>query len=145
MHELLDDAGPRPLLVHVDDAHLLDDGSASLVHQLVLAEGSGHRARLRPVIVSRRPARRRSHGRAVEGLWRGADQLGPLDDQAIEDLLLAVLGGPVDTVSLRQLAERSLGDPLFLHELVGGALENGTLRERAASGACAARCVRPLA
>ena len=37
MHELLDDAGQRPLLVFVDDAHLLDDGSASLVHQLSLA------------------------------------------------------------------------------------------------------------
>ena len=56
-------------------------------------------------------------------------ELGSLDGQAIEDLLLAVLGGPVDTVSLRQLAERSLGDPLFLHELVVGALESGSLRE----------------
>ena len=56
-------------------------------------------------------------------------ELGSLDGQAVEDLLLAVLGGPVDTVSLRQLAERSLGDPLFLHELVAGALENGSLRE----------------
>ena len=56
-------------------------------------------------------------------------ELGPLDGQAIEDLLLAVLGGPVDTVSLRQVAERSLGDPLFLHELVAGALEDGSLRE----------------
>ena len=56
-------------------------------------------------------------------------ELGPLDRQAIEDLLLAVLGGPVDTVSLRQLAERSLGDPLFLHELVVGALESGSLRD----------------
>ena len=56
-------------------------------------------------------------------------ELGLLDGQAIEDLLLAVLGGPVDTVSLRKLAERSLGDPLFLHELVVGALQDGSLRE----------------
>ena len=56
-------------------------------------------------------------------------ELGSLDGQAIEDLLVAVLGGPVDTVSLRQLAERSLGDPLFLHELVAGALDSGTLRD----------------
>src|SRR3984957_911826 len=32
--ELLDEACGRPLLVFVDDAHLLDDGSAMLVHQL---------------------------------------------------------------------------------------------------------------
>ena len=56
-------------------------------------------------------------------------ELGSLDGQAVEDLLFAVLGGPVDTVSIRQIAERSLGDPLFLHELVAGALENGSLRE----------------
>ena len=56
-------------------------------------------------------------------------ELGPLDGPAMEDLLLAVLGGPIDTVSLRQIAERSLGDPLFLHELVIGALDNGSLRE----------------
>ena len=56
-------------------------------------------------------------------------ELGPLHGPAIEDLLLAVLGGPVDTVSLRQITEHSLGDPLFLHELVSGALENGSLRQ----------------
>ena len=56
-------------------------------------------------------------------------ELQPLDREAIEDLLSAVLGGPVDTVSLRQLVERSLGDPLVLHELVVGALESRSLRE----------------
>ncbi len=127
-HELLDDAGRRSLLVFVDDAHLLDDGSATLVHQLaqtgsatvlacVLASGRAGMPGVDPMMV----------------LWKdyGAAriELGSLDDQAIEDLLVAVLGGPVDTVSLRQLAERSLGDPLFLHELVAGALENGTLRD----------------
>jgi DNA-binding CsgD family transcriptional regulator len=127
-HELLDDAGRRPLLVFVDDAHLLDDGSATLVHQLsqtraatvltcVLASGRAGQPAVDPMVV----------------LWKDYDaariELGSLDDQAIEDLLLAVLGGPVDTVSLRQLAERSLGDPLFLHELVVGAQESGALRE----------------
>jgi hypothetical protein len=130
MHELLDDAGQRPLLVFVDDAHLLDDGSASLVHQLsqagaatvlacVLSSGRAGQPGVDPMVV----------------LWKdyGAAriELGPLDGEAIEDLLLAVLGGPVDTVSLRQLAERSLGDPLFLHELVAGALASGSLRDEA--------------
>ena len=127
-HELLDGAGPRPLLLLVDDAHLLDDGSASLVHQIVIAGAAtvlacvlssplGTQAGVDPMVV----------------LWKdyGAAriELGPLDGPAMEDLLLAVLGGPVDTVSLRQLAERSLGDPLFLRELVTGALESGSLRE----------------
>jgi DNA-binding CsgD family transcriptional regulator len=128
MHELLDDAGPRPLLVFVDDAHLLDDGSASLVHQLVQAGAA-------TVLVCVLAQSHAGHPAAdpMVVLWKdyGAAriELGPLDGQAIEDLLLAVLGGPVDTVSLRQFTERSLGDPLFLHELVAGALEAGSLRE----------------
>jgi DNA-binding CsgD family transcriptional regulator len=128
MHELLDDAGPRPLLVFVDDAHLLDDGSASLVHQLVQA---GAATVLASVLSQSRTGQPAPDPMVV--LWKdyGAIriELGLLDGQAVEDLLLAVLGGPVDTVSTRQFAERSLGDPLFLHELVAGALESGSLRE----------------
>ena len=33
---IVDEAPGRPLLVFVDDAHLLDHGSAILVHQLAL-------------------------------------------------------------------------------------------------------------
>ena len=132
MHELLDDAGPRPLLLLVDDAHLLDDGSASLVHQLVLARAATVVA---CVLSSGRAAQPGVDPMVV--LWKdfGAAriELGPLDGQAIEDLLSAVLGASVDTVSLRQIAEHSLGDPLFLHELVSGALESGSLREESGS------------
>ena len=128
MHELLDDAGQRPLLVFVDDARssrrrLGLSGPSALLAGLatvlacVLSSGRAGQPAVDPMVV----------------LWKdyGAAriELGSLDGQAIEDLLLAVLGGPVDTVSLRQLAERSLGDPLFLHELVVGALESGSLRE----------------
>ena len=126
MHELLDDAGQRPLLVVVDDAHLLDDGSASLVHQLVHTGAA-------TVIACVLPLGRAPGGDPLVLLWKdyGATriELGSLDGQAVEDLLFAVLGGPVDTVSIRQIAERSLGDPLFLHELLAAALENGSLRE----------------
>ena len=127
-HELLDDAGQRPLLVFVDDAHLLDDGSASLVHQLSQA---GAATVLACVLSSRRAGQPGADPMVV--LWKdyGAAriELSSLDGEAVEDLLLAVLGGPVDTVSLRQIAERSQGDPLFLHELVIGARESGSLRE----------------
>ncbi len=127
-HELLDDAGQRPLLVFVDDAHLLDDGSASLVHQLSQA---GAATVLACVLSSGRAGQPGADPMVV--LWKdyGAAriELSSLDGEAIEDLLLAVLGGPVDTVSLRQIAERSQGDPLFLHELVIGARESGSLRE----------------
>ncbi|MDX6227004.1 MAG: hypothetical protein QOI76_394, partial [Frankiales bacterium] len=50
-------------------------------------------------------------------------------DATVEELLVSVLGGPVDPASIRQLIERSQGNPLFLRELVTGALETGALVE----------------
>jgi uncharacterized protein YfiM (DUF2279 family) len=41
---MVDEALGRPLLVFVDDAHLLDNGSAMLVHQMVLTEVATVRA-----------------------------------------------------------------------------------------------------
>jgi hypothetical protein len=54
-------------------------------------------------------------------------ELGPLDEQAMEDLLVAVLGGPIDAASMHHIAEKTLGDPLFLHELVAGAIASAVL------------------
>ena len=67
-------------------------------------------------------------------------ELGPLGEAAVDDLLVAVLGGPVDTATGRLIVERTLGDPLFLRELVDGARESGLWSTTAASGACADRC-----
>ncbi len=53
--ELLDAAGGRPLLLVVDDAHLLDDGSSMLMHQLSLNASA---AVLACVLTRRRPRHR---------------------------------------------------------------------------------------
>jgi DNA-binding CsgD family transcriptional regulator len=126
--ELVHEAGGRPLLVFVDDAHLLDDGSAMLVHQLsqtrtatvlacVLQSGRAGLPTADPMVV----------------LWKDQQAeriaLEVLEDGAIEELLTTVLGGPVERASVRQVCERSLGDPVFLRELVAGALEAEVLRE----------------
>ena len=67
----------------------------------------------------------------VVALWKDdlteRIEVGVLDDAAVEELLVSVLGGPVDPASLRQLADRCQGNPLFLRELVTGALETGVL------------------
>ncbi len=129
--DLLDEACGRPLLVLVDDAHLLDDGSAMLVHQLAQTGSATVVACV--LAVGRATGAGQSASDAMVVLWKdyAAEriELGALDEQAMEDLLVAVLGGPIDTSSMRQVAERSLGDPLFLHELVDGALESGALSE----------------
>ena len=89
----------RPLVVFVDDAHLLDGGSATLVHQLALAGTA-------TALVTVRSGETAPD--AVVALWKDAlaerIDLGVLPDAAIEELLVTVLGGPVDTASLRQLA-----------------------------------------
>ena len=129
--DLLDEACGRPLLVLVDDAHLLDDGSAMLVHQLAQTGSATVVACV--LAFGRATGTGQAASDAMVVLWKdyAAEriELGPLDEQAMEDLLVAVLGGPVDSSSMRQVAERSVGDPLFLRELVDGALESGALSE----------------
>jgi DNA-binding CsgD family transcriptional regulator len=124
--ELLDEACGRPLLVFVDDAHLLDDGSAMLVHQLSQTGAA--------TIVTCVRASGPMLGPAPDSmvvLWKDHAarriELGPLDGHAVEELLRTVLGGPVDTATGRLIMERTLGDPLFLRELVDGARESGLL------------------
>jgi DNA-binding CsgD family transcriptional regulator len=115
-------AGGRPLVVFVDDAHLLDGGSATLVHQLAL---TGKATVLLTV----------QSGQTVPdpvvALWKDAladrIEVAVLPDAALEELLVTVLGGPVDTSSLRQLADHCRGNPMVLRELVIGALDSGAL------------------
>jgi DNA-binding CsgD family transcriptional regulator len=121
---VVDGARGKPLVVFVDDAHLLDDGSAILLQQLALTRAATVLATVRSGEQAPDP---------LVALWKDGPaeriELGVLDDAAVDELLVSVLGGPVDPASVRQLIERSQGNPLFLRELVTGALENGTLVE----------------
>jgi len=121
----VDGARGRPLLVCIDDAHLLDDGSATLVHQLAFTHAATVLATVRTGEATPDP---------VVALWKDdlADRIavGTLDEAAVEELLLSVLGGPVDSASVRQLIDHSGGNPLYLRELVSGALETGALENQ---------------
>jgi DNA-binding CsgD family transcriptional regulator len=112
----------RPLLVFVDDAHLLDNGSAVLVQQMALTKAATVLATVRAGEVLPDP---------VLSLWKDGPaeriEIGALNDETIEELLASVLGGPVDSAAVRALAARSRGNPMFLRELVNGALETGAL------------------
>ena len=112
----------RPLVVFVDDAHLLDGGSATLVHQLALTGTA-------TVVVTVRSGEMVPD--PVVALWKDGPaeriELGVLGDAAIEELLVTVLGGPVDAAAVRQLADRCRGNPMVLRELVSGALDSGAL------------------
>src|SRR3984957_14555358 len=126
---MVDEAQGRPLLVFVDDAHLLDNGSAILVQQLAVTQAATVLATVRAGEVLPDP---------VLSLWKDGPaeriEIGALDDETMEELLASALGGPVDAATVRELAGHSRGNPMFLRELVNGALETGALAE---AGGCA--------
>ncbi|MFT3863741.1 MAG: LuxR C-terminal-related transcriptional regulator [Solirubrobacterales bacterium] len=119
---LADRAEGRPLMLAVDDAHLLDPGSAALVHHLV----GGGAATLVATVRSGEPC-----PDAIVALWKdlGVERidLGPLDPAETAGLTEALLGGPVDGATGRRLVEITDGNPLYLRELVRGAVEGGDL------------------
>jgi hypothetical protein len=67
-------------------------------------------------------------------LWKdvGAPrlELGRLTDDAVASLVEARLGGPVEQGALGWVITASQGNPLFVRELVQGALQDGTLARR---------------
>jgi DNA-binding CsgD family transcriptional regulator len=106
------------LLLVVDDAHLLDDASAIVVHQLAHAGRSVVVATVR----SGTPVPEPIHALWKDGLARRID-LRPLGGAAIDDLVDRVLPGPIDGACRWDLREASGGNPLLLHELVLGAID----------------------
>jgi DNA-binding CsgD family transcriptional regulator len=118
-------AGPgvSPSLLVVDDAQRLDSGSAALVHQLV-AE------RVCPVLATVRSGEVAPD--AISGLWKDSlaerVELGGLNRAEVDELVAAVLRGPVDGATLRRIWQSTRGNLLFVRELVGGAVAGGALR-----------------
>lgn len=132
---LVERAGGKRLVFLVDDAHLLDDASATLVHQLASSRAALVVATVRPDEQAPEP---------IVALWK--EDIGERIDlqglglHAVEALLPATLAGPVDGATVAALHGRSQGNALFLRELVVGALEDGSLRNEDGIW----RLVRPL-
>ncbi|MCW2913308.1 MAG: helix-turn-helix transcriptional regulator [Actinomycetia bacterium] len=120
---LLAGAGPAGVVIGVDDAHLLDELSALLVHRLVLSAAV-------TVVVTVRSGE--STPDAVTALWKDGHldrlEVQPLSGPETAALLEAVLGGPVDSAGLDRMWALTRGNALFLRQLVEGELEAGRLR-----------------
>lgn len=114
----------RRLVVVIDEAHLLDESSAALVHHLVSAT---------PVAVVCTLRAGAPAPEAVTALWKEelAERLevGPLRRQDVERLIPAVLGGPVEPATVERLWRLTEGNALFLREVVQAARETATLVE----------------
>jgi len=111
--ELVKGAEPRPCIVVVDDAHLLDDTSAFMLQQLV------DRRLARLVLTVCRGAKVSD---PVSALWRDRPlqrlDLQPLRHADSVDLLKSVLNGSVDPVSERRLWRLTRGNVSFLRRIV---------------------------
>jgi DNA-binding CsgD family transcriptional regulator len=122
---ILERAGPdRKLLLVVDDAQFLDEGSAALVHQLVQKGACSVLASLRTPGPAPDP---------VTALWKDGlaerIDLGSWTEAETEAVVATFLGGPVATSSVRRLWEVSQGNALYLRELLIGAVDSGAMRE----------------
>ncbi|MFJ8787932.1 LuxR C-terminal-related transcriptional regulator [Streptomyces sp. NPDC102462] len=106
----------------VDDAHLLDDGSAALLLHLVVRGGT------RTVLTARSGV---PVPDAVEALLRGGYStrvdVPPLDRDDVGRLLERALAGQVETASVHRLWQVSGGNVLWLRQLVEAGLAAGTL------------------
>ena len=113
--------GNEGLLV-VDDAHLLDDCSAAVVHHLVQQGGCDLYATVRT------PGPTPD---AVMALWKDGlatrIDLEPLTETEVGELGAHVLGAPLAGNGIRWLFEASGGNPLHAIELITAAADSGTL------------------
>lgn len=123
---LLSGAQPGRVVVGVDDAHLLDDLSATLVHHLALS-------RTAPLVVTVRSGEPAPD--AVTALWKDGYlrrfEVQPLSEGEMAVLVESVLDGPLESASARRLYQASQGNVLFLRQLVDGALSAGNLKHTA--------------
>lgn len=114
--------GTAGAVLGVDDAHLLDELSAAVVHRLVLDEAVTLVVTLR----SGEPA-----PDAITALWKDGHlprlDVQPLSADETADLLEAVLEGPVESGSAQRLWTITGGNPLYLRHLVDGEREAGRL------------------
>jgi hypothetical protein len=124
-HKVFDEAAVdsgKPRVIVVDDAHLLDDVSALIVHQLALQDV----AKVIATIRTGEPSPDAVRALWKDGLLRRLD-LQPLSRAECDQLLTAVLDGPVDVACAGRMWTLSRGNALFLHHLVEYDLESGRL------------------
>ena len=116
--------GDEQPVIGIDDAHLLDDLSATAVHQVALSR----RATIVAAVTAGSTA-----PEAVQALWKDGHvvrlELQPLAQHETDCLVGEVLGGIVAAPALALLWDLTEGNPLFVRELVVSGLESGALAE----------------
>ena len=113
-----------PFVLGVDDAHLLDQLSATLLHRLAIDRS----ARIVATIRSGEPV-----PDAITALWKDGYltrvELGPFTKEQSIELVESVIGGRLEGLSADLIWDASGGNALYLRQLIEGALESGALRQ----------------
>ncbi|GGL17658.1 helix-turn-helix transcriptional regulator [Nocardia jinanensis] len=125
LHSARENLLARPgTVIGVDDAHLLDKLSATLVHQIAVDRG----AHIVTTVRAGEPV-----PDAVTSLWKDGYleriELAPFTKKQCTQLVETVLGGALEGLSADVMWESSGGNPLFLRNLVEGAVEASTLTD----------------
>ena len=109
-------------IIAVDDAYLLDQLSATLLHQIAI-DRAGH---ILATVRSGEPV-----PDAVTALWIDGYlqrfELEPFNKEETIALVESAIGGTLEGLSADVMWESSGGNPLFLRHLVEGAIDAGTL------------------
>jgi DNA-binding CsgD family transcriptional regulator len=112
------------VVIGVDDAHLLDELSATLLHQLAID---------RAVHIVATVRSGETVPDAVTSLWKDNHltriTLSPFTKHQSVELIESVLGGQLEGLSADLMWEASGGNALFLRHLVEGARQADTLRQ----------------
>ncbi|HWO23859.1 MAG TPA: AAA family ATPase, partial [Kofleriaceae bacterium] len=125
--------GPAPMLLCLDDVHLLDEGSGDVLRRfalglsearcLVLAAG-----RAETDAETGAPSMLEVLERDLAPALSPQLTLGGLDEEAIAQLVSSLLGGaPIDRAFIRHVAARTGGNPLVIAEYVSAVFEAGLL------------------
>ncbi|WP_235676004.1 LuxR C-terminal-related transcriptional regulator [Mycolicibacter arupensis] len=120
--EALTAAPASTAVVGIDDVHLIDDLSAFVVHQIV-------QRGLAKVILTLRDGE--SIPDAVREIWAAGRferlDLQPLSSDEVLALLTATLGGPVESAAAQRLWKLTLGNALYLRNIVESELAAGRI------------------
>ena len=115
---------PSGVTIFVDDAHLLESMSATVISALI-ANRDAH-------VVATMRLGESAPDALASGLRSGESasiDIGEIADADVASLLQAALGAPIDPVALEALRARANGSMLFLRELVLGAVRSGSLSD----------------
>lgn len=120
--ELVKRAKGQQLMVAVDDAHLLDEQSAALIHQLVLHGDA------RAIVVVREPD---PASPSLTSLWKDGHaeriRLEPLSKADTEVLVASLLEGPVDPTLTHRVWDLTRGHPLYAVLLLQSSIDQGAV------------------